>query len=179
MTALIETFTGEGFHPLAPKLESIWIEDIAHALSNQCRFTGHTREFYSVAEHCVRVSWLLEEWGENQETQLWGLMHDASEAYLGDWASPLKWSSIGGPYLESEHRLMHAICSRFMLAPDQPDVVRQADVVMLYTEARDLMPNKPEHWRGDWAHADRIDPWPPKAAEQHFLERFHALDGLA
>ncbi len=175
MTALIETFTGEGFHPLAPKLESIWIEDIAHALSNQCRFTGHTREFYSVAEHCVRVSWLLEEWGENEECQLWGLMHDASEAYLGDWATPLKRSSIGKHYRVTEEQLMAAICRRFEMLIEPPIIVLQADAVLLATEARDLMPNKPEHWPAAITHEDRIDPWLPKYAKQHFLKRFHAL----
>jgi uncharacterized protein len=176
MTALIETFCGEGFHPLAPTLESIWIEDIAHALSNQCRFAGHTRELYSVAEHSVRVSWLVEELGGDESEQVWGLLHDGSEAYLGDWATPLKRSSIGRHYRATEEQLMAAICRRFALPIEQPDIVHYADAVMLATEVRDLMPGKPEHWPSLlYPHDERIAPWTPKEAKQHFLERFHAL----
>src|ERR1017187_10636100 len=75
----ITTFSGIHFWPLLPNPADIRIEDIAHALSNQCRFAGHAREFYSVAEHSVRVSQLCP-----PEDALWGLLHDASEAYLTD-----------------------------------------------------------------------------------------------
>jgi hypothetical protein len=70
----ITTFSDVRFWPLLPNPDDIRIEDIAHALSNQCRFAGHAREFYSVAEHCVRVSQLC-----RPEEALWGLLHDASE----------------------------------------------------------------------------------------------------
>lgn len=179
MTPFIETFHGERFQPLAPSLGSIWIEDIAHALSNQCRFSGHCREFYSVAEHSVRVSLLLKEWGEDEDVQMWGLLHDASEAYLVDLPTPLKASEFGSEYRRSEERLMAVICERFGLAPPQPRVVHTADSVLLRTEARDLMPNKPEHWKTlDVAPlAERISPWTPRHAEAAFLNRFHDLDG--
>jgi uncharacterized protein len=181
MTPFIETFTGERFQPLVPDPTTIWVEDIAHSLSNQCRFTGHVREFYSVAEHCIRVSWLLQEWDQPEEIQLWGLMHDASEAYLGDWSTPLKMSAAGEDYRVAEGRLQACICRRFGVHPVQPEIVRQADIVMLVTEARDLMPNKPEHWAVPLLvahpHEDRIAPWQPKEAKARFLERFHDLDG--
>src|ERR1035441_1601867 len=80
----ITTFSGVRFWPLIPNPADIRIEDIAHALSNQCRFGGHTREFYSVAEHSVRVSQLC-----TPENALWGLLHDASEAYLSDVTAPI------------------------------------------------------------------------------------------
>ncbi len=175
----IETATGTRFHPLAPIMNDIWIEDIAHSLANICRFNGHVREFYSVAEHSIRVSWLLENWGEDEDVQFWGLMHDASEAYIGDWATPLKQSEIGDGYLQVEHNLMRTICRRFSLTETMPEPVKVADAVMLATEARDLMPNKPEHWRGLVVKPDdeHIAAWSPKEAKQHFLERFHDLDG--
>lgn len=179
-TPFIETFTGTRFQPLAPIVGDVWIEDIAQALSHQCRFSGHVREFYSVAEHCVRVSWLLEEWGEDEDVQLWGLLHDASEAYLVDLPTPLKGDGLIGPgYQAAERRLMRVICERFDLAPLEPERVRVADAVLLATEVRDLMPNKPEHWRGLVVrpHEDRLAPWTSKDARRHFLERFHALDG--
>src|SRR5262249_40410739 len=71
--------------PLQPTTAMLRIEDIAQGLAHECRFNGHVREFYSVAEHCVRVSWLVP-----QAFALEGLLHDASEAYLKDVPSPLK-----------------------------------------------------------------------------------------
>lgn len=178
MTPHIETFSGERFQPLAPQLSSIFIEDIAHALSNQCRFAGHTRVHYSVAEHSVRVSWLVEEWGADESVQLWALMHDASEAYLVDLPTPLKQSELGEPYRRAEAALMLAICDRFGMARTQPELVSVADSVMLATEARDLMPFKPGHWPYEIRPLpDRISPWSSRMAEQHFIERFRDLDG--
>lgn len=180
MTSCIETFTGECFQPLSPILETIWLEDIAHALSNQCRFSGHVREHYSVAEHSVRVSLLLAEWGEDEDVQLWGLMHDASEAYLVDLPTPLKDDpAIGDGYRAAERALMRAICMRFGLPETQPDPVRVADAVLLATETRDLMPCRPAHWKNlvtVKALAERISPWSPRRAERQFLKRFRKLD---
>ena len=63
----ITTYSGNLFWPLLPNPADVRIEDIAHALSNQCRFAGHSHTFYSVAEHCVRVSQLC-----RREDALWG-----------------------------------------------------------------------------------------------------------
>src|SRR5271165_7548492 len=81
----IQTYTGRVMYPLDPRPEEINIIDIAHALSNLCRFTGHVRTFYSVAEHSVRVSQHCD-----PKDALWGLLHDASEAYLADMSRPMK-----------------------------------------------------------------------------------------
>ncbi|MBF0612521.1 MAG: hypothetical protein HQL55_15470, partial [Magnetococcales bacterium] len=75
----IQTFTGRQFWPLAPVLEHIHVQDIAHALSLLCRFNGHCQKFYSVAEHSLHVATILP-----PELAGWGLLHDASEAYLAD-----------------------------------------------------------------------------------------------
>ena len=85
LDGFIGTFSGLRFWPLAPNLEKILVEDIAHALAHQCRFGGHASRFYSVAEHSVHVSQLC-----LPEHALWGLLHDASEAYLVDLPRPLK-----------------------------------------------------------------------------------------
>jgi hypothetical protein len=79
----ITTFSGVLFRPLLPNPDDIRIADIAHALSQQYRFAGHTRTFYSVAEHSVRVSLLC-----RPDDALWGLLHDASEAFLTDVPAP-------------------------------------------------------------------------------------------
>ncbi len=172
----IETFSGVRFRPLAPVSADVKLQDIAHALSHQCRFSGHTREFYCVAEHSVRVSWLLERWGHSTEVQLWGLMHDASEAYLQDVASPLKRQSCFEPYREAEQHLMRVICHVFELPAKQPEAVTQADLAMLATEARDLMPFVPEHWAPLLAQTtpldDKIVPWLPREARRKFFSRF-------
>src|SRR3990167_7144636 len=106
----IQTYTGKRFNLLDPDIDSIDIEDIAHALSMQCRYTGHTLVFYSVAEHSVHVSRITD-----SSDSLWGLLHDASEAYLGDVASPLKHSGLMQGYIALEERVQAAICQKFGL----------------------------------------------------------------
>ena len=86
----IETYTGKKFYPLNPRPEDVDIIDIAHSLSMQCRFNGHTRFFYSVAEHSAMVSKELAATGYNKLIQLYGLLHDAAEAYVCDLPRPIK-----------------------------------------------------------------------------------------
>jgi hypothetical protein len=81
----MQTFTGRAFYPLDPRPEDIDPVDIAHALSLICRYGGHSSRFYSVAEHCVLMSHAVA-----PEHALWALLHDATEAYLGDMIRPLK-----------------------------------------------------------------------------------------
>lgn len=170
----IETYSGRSFRPLAPAVGDIVIADIAHALSQQCRFSGHTAVPYYVAQHCVLVSELLEKWGERREVQQWGVMHDASEAYLVDIPAPLKQTRAFAAYRAAEQQLMEAICERFGMTPFEPAIVRKADAVLLATEARDLMPNRREHWGAlkETPMADRIVPWSAQEAESKFLRRF-------
>jgi uncharacterized protein len=176
-SAFIETYSGVRFRPFVPRAEDIRLQDIAHALSHQCRFSGHCREFYSVAEHSVRVSWLLARWGHSSPVQLWGLMHDASEAYLQDVAAPLKRTPLFDGYRDAERDVMRAICDVFELPKKQPEVVKQADLALLSTEARDLMPFRPEHW-GSLTEApleERITPWTSREARRKFIHRFVEL----
>lgn len=143
------------------------IEDIAHALSHICRFTGHTRWFYSVAQHSVHVAELVP-----PEYRLEALMHDASEAYLGDVSSPLK--AMLPDYHAIEKVVEMRIAAKFGLPLKQTPAVKIADMRMLVTERRDLLPTgepgyvwpmfEPAPWR--------IDPWPSEFAKQKFAERF-------
>jgi|SRR5580700_10100746 5'-deoxynucleotidase YfbR-like HD superfamily hydrolase len=181
MKPFIETFTGVTFSPLAPSVTEMWIEDIAHALANQGRFSGHTRFRYSVGEHSVRVSELIEEWGHPRIFALWGLLHDASEAYLVDLPTPLKDTpSIGEPYKRAEIALMQAVCCRFGLPIIEPAVVRKADASMLATEVRDLMHGDRDYWKKITAEpiGTRIRPWGADVTEYEFLRRFEQLGGL-
>ena len=130
----ITTYSGIRFWPLLPNPADIRIEDIAHAISNQCRFAGHSREFYSVAEHSVRVSQHC-----RPEDALWGLLHDASETFLTDVPAPLKELPQFEAYRAAERRLQRAISTRFGLAPEQPESVGDADRSILRVEIRDLL----------------------------------------
>jgi uncharacterized protein len=170
--AWIQTFTGKQFFPLDPDPADIDIVDIAHALSNICRFTGHCREFYSVAEHSIRVSRIVPE-----KDALWGLLHDASEAYICDVARPLKrWPEFEAVYRPIEDRLMRAVCERFGLPVEMPASVREADLVLLHTEARDLMGKPPQDWHFEARALDwNIVPLSSRLARADFLEHFNQL----
>lgn len=183
MKPFIETFTGRTFSPLKPDAKQIVIEDIAHALANQGRYTGHSRFRYSVAEHSVRVSELLEQHIPRHSgfmIPLWGLLHDAAEAYLVDLPSPLKLSpAFREPYARAEARLMRAVCRRFGLPTKEPTIVRWADATLLATEVRDLMHADRPYWTKltHKAVGDRIRPWGADVAEYEFLRRFRLLGG--
>lgn len=138
----VQTFTGKAFFPFDPRVEDICIEDIAHALSNICRFNGQVRTFYSVAQHSVAVSRMTD------TDRLRWLLHDASEAYLGDMVSPLKHDPrLGEAYRAIEAKVQRVIHQKFGLGEVEHDAaLHKADLVMLATEARDLMAKPPELW---------------------------------
>jgi uncharacterized protein len=166
-----ETYSGHQFWALDPDPEDVHIEDIAHALSQLCRFGGHCRDFYSVAQHAVLVSRIVP-----PTDALWGLLHDAAEAYVVDVPRPLKHLSQFKGYRAIERLVMITICHRFNLVSFiQPESVTKADDQALATEARDLMK---QHY--DWRLTatplpDPIQPCPPAEAEQAFLARFKEL----
>lgn len=179
----IQTHTGRQFFPLNPRIEDIDVEDIAHALSHLCRFAGHTRVFYSVAEHAVRVSLLCQQLSARGGLYeaAWGLHHDDSEAYMIDLPRPLKRSTEIGPgYRQAEQRLMEVICRRFNLHPQEPPVVKEADTILLITERRDLLSQPPELWQEDFGALiqplpDIIEPWSSERAKEEYLLRFFAV----
>jgi hypothetical protein len=144
----IQTFTGRQFWPLSPHVDDVDIRDIIHALALKCRFTGHCREFYSVAQHSVLVAQMLP-----PELKLWGLLHDASEAYLPDVARPVKRELVGFNAIEA--RVMRCIAERFSLSWPMPDEVHVADIRALATERRDLMNRPPRAWKS----TINVEPW--------------------
>lgn len=164
----IVTYTGKMFYPFDPKPEDVDIVDIAHALSNVCRFTGHTSEFYSVAQHAVLVSRYC-----SQKNALWGLLHDAAEAYICDMSQPVKQMPCMEVYRIVEKKIMNAVIDRFQLWPDQPDEVTEIDGRLLQTEARDLGLLSPA-WKYQILapYETRIQPLDPKQAKALFMQRF-------
>lgn len=135
----ILTRTGKHFDLVDPQPDMINVLDIAHGLSNCCRFAGQSHLFYSVAQHSVLASEIVPEGFE-----LEALLHDASEAYLGDVTRPLK--QLLPDYREIERRVEDAIRAAFGLPSVQSEAVSHADRVMLATERRDLMPKDASEW---------------------------------
>jgi hypothetical protein len=171
LDGFIGTSSGLRFWPLDPDPAKILIEDIAHALAHQCRFGGHASRFYSVAEHSVHVSQLC-----LPEHALWGLLHDASEAYLVDLPRPLKQLPEFAAYREAERRLQRAVAVRFGLSEEQPASVTEADDTMLWIEAHSLLGSMPvEAIRDTRPPFEITDPLLPVEAEWLFLCRFMEL----
>lgn len=179
--ARIRTFTGKMFDVLEPDPASVDIVDIAHALSCQGRFTGHTSEFYSVAQHSVHVSELVP-----SELALCGLLHDATEAYLVDLPSPVKHSTcLGDFFREMEARLWSAIAIKFSLPNPLPPEIKRADSQMLLAEKRDLMgagDGATDNYRYTWVRDATIapaefpvTPHPPIRAEAMFLHQYRTI----
>jgi hypothetical protein len=172
--AWIQTNSGGVFHILDPREGEIKITDIGHSLAMQCRFTGHVRRFYSIAEHSVLGSYLVPE-GD----ALWFLLHDASEAYIADINRPLKhFTQIGPAYLPIEANIMKAIALKFGLPTIEPLSVKKADNAMLYAEKEQLLP--PMEWVVKWGDAPvaadiKVKCWAPEVAEVEFLHRFYQL----
>lgn len=169
------TYTGKHVHALCPSPEEIDIDDIAHSLSQMCRFLGHTDGFHSIAQHSVLVSELVP-----RQDALWGLLHDASEAYLCDLPAPIKREPEMSFYRIAEDRLMLAICKRFGLQPEMPEYVKVADKLAVATEFRDVTTVDDPSWIvrecGVEPLADYvIIPWPPLVAEDRFLHRYWEL----
>ena len=175
----MQTYGGKQFWPFDPQMEQVDPRDIAHALSNICRFGGHCDEFYSVAQHGLHVSRLLALAGHDADVQLWGLLHDAAEAYVGDMIRPIKASQHMAAYRSIETRILAAVTQRFGLADKRPAAVTVADDIALATEARDLMKAPPVPW-GTLPEPDAeiIEPLGPSAARAAFAERLALLEQI-
>jgi uncharacterized protein len=168
----IVTYSGLIIEPLNPDPELINIEDIAHALSNMCRFTGHVRQFYSVAQHSVYAGQVVSE-----ENRMWALLHDASEAYLADIARPVKHAfGLGEVYREAEEKLMEAVAEKFGLSLPMPKEVHWADDMLLRSEQRDLMPDLLRIPGDDYVDFTIVG-WFPGFAKEMFLNRFELWGG--
>lgn len=168
----IQTRYGVKFDLLNPQPEMVNIGDIAHALSHQCRFTGHTRKFYSVAQHSVEVSKLVP-----REHAFAGLMHDATEAYVADIATPLK--ALLLDYKAIEDRVWVAIAAKFGLPRHLPPEVKTADTIMLMTERRDLIGEPVESWSSKYEavkpREEKLLALSPRMAREWFLKEFARL----
>jgi hypothetical protein len=156
----IRTYTGRKFWPLNPDPADIDIIDISHALSNICRFTGHTAYHYLVAQHSVEVSWLV--------GSMEALMHDAAEAYICDLARPVKRQIAD--YVEIECRVEEAIAKRFGLVYPWPKEVKKADDEMLLRETANYI-----NLDTPLVTSRRLPPWQQEFSRDMFLARYYEL----
>lgn len=163
----IGTYGGGFFDVFNPRPEDLSMEAIAHALSLTCRWGGHCKEFYSVAQHSVLVADYLP-----KELALQGLLHDAAEAYMGDVPRPIKHSIPA--FREQEDKVLRVIWDKYGLANKEMDSkVHEIDNVMLCWEAHNLLH---EH---DWCENPLPDTefvaWSPSTAKHMFLITYGEL----
>jgi hypothetical protein len=177
----IETYTGRAFYPLAPNIEGLTILDIAHALSNQCRYSGHVRFFFPTAQHCCLLAeWLVNRGGSALDA-LQILMHDAPEAYLVDVPRPIK--QFMPQYRIWDFKINNVIREwmgwKFLPIPSFQD---ELDSRVIVDERAALFSASGL----DWGHkleplGVRIEPWSPEHAEKQFLLQYaaysHAVEG--
>ena len=219
----ILTNSAQAFDLLNPQSDRVTPTDLAHALSNVCRFNGHCAWHYSVAQHSLLVAYIIEQEGGTPEEQLAGLLHDGPEAYISDLTRPLKlllleaaqqrnqvWLDIvfqlgadhGAAgikaaagrilntaendglfllldvYQQLEERIWFAIAERFDLPTELPAGVKDADMIALATEKRDLLPEHPAEWECLQGYApmpERIIRWQPELVRQAFHLRLMDL----
>lgn len=173
----ILTQSGNYFNFEYPGTSEVYIEDIAHALSHICRFNGHTHTFYSVAQHSVLVSKVVE-WIDPSR-QMEGLLHDAAEAFIGDVARPLK--QLLPDYKVIEERVERAIFPIFGIQYPLSKAVKTADLILLATEQRDLMPEHDDQWaliKEIKPLQESIMPMSPGEAFRAFMQRYEELGGV-
>jgi 5'-deoxynucleotidase YfbR-like HD superfamily hydrolase len=174
--AYIATASGKQFFLLEPRLEDVDIMDISHALALQCRWTGHCKFHYSVAQH----SWYCSFLGPENEA-FDRLMHDAAEAYIGDLNRPLKhYTEAGVAYRRQEAIIQKVLAERFGYSVIEPPSVKIADNVMLYAEKKQIMGYTFEEPQEDIHQYDvdkgvLIEQWSPGYAKTMFLKRFEEL----
>lgn len=184
------TYTGKIFDPLDMNVEDVDIKDIAHALSYSCRFNGHCRNFYSIAEHSYAVSRYLEFIGCDARIQMRGLLHDGAEAYLGDIIRPIKQEvSVLEIY---ERFILDRIFIKYEVKLSTPSpgdldlIIMEADDKILLTEAERLIDGDTSCWNLNCTASlskealQKSMPevhfgWSPVYSEMKFLERFNKL----
>ncbi len=162
-------YSGGIYYPVDPRPSEVRIADIAHSLSMQCRYGGHARHFYSVAEHSIYVSRHVPE-----EHALVALMHDATEAYVSDVPRPLKGHLEN--FAEIEAMNWAAIATAFDLSAVLPDCVHDIDTRLCLDEMSRLLPPSPLPLCVEGSYiCQYINCYEPRIAEAMFLKRFDEL----
>ena len=174
----IETHSGKKFFFLNPTQDMIDLHDIAHALSQICRYNGHTKRFYSVAEHCVYLAeWTLQS-GRGKYAALNALHHDDAEAYIGDITRPLKRSL---KIKAIEENIEEVIARKFGLMCPMPNWIKDADTWIIADERRHFLNKSSNEWFTDKFVGLGITPWEdscPLKAKNRWLELHKELSDV-
>lgn len=180
----IQTYSGRCFDLSIPDATMVVVEDVAHSLAHTCRYTGHSKRFYSVAEHCCHVSdLLLHDYGGERMGFL-GLMHEGEEPYVGDMSSPLK-SMCEDYRIIGRYIWERAVAPAFGLPMVMPPEVKKADLEALATEAPQVMrvwpPPRPWNLPVEAGRRNlfKVQFWRPARAEAEFFARFKRLRDAA
>jgi 5'-deoxynucleotidase YfbR-like HD superfamily hydrolase len=185
----IELASGRYLDLVNPDPAAITLDDIAHGLAHTCRYAGHTRRFYSVAEHAVLVAAKLRAEGQPLAVQMSGLHHDDAEAFIADIARPLKtllqpaYDAISGRLDGAIGLALHVALPALFLGDEAATAVKDADNWALAAEAYHLLPSKGVGW---WSHglydpADESVIWVdslgqrPDFARQQFIQAHQLL----
>ena len=178
-STVIETYKGIFFDTKDPQPDMVHINDIAHALGNLCRYSGHCSEFYSVAEHSVLTTQLAQHETDDTRLHLLCLLHDAPEAYLVDIPRPVKHQLTGYQTLES--RVMWQIYLHFKINPPNEEeriFIKRMDNIALHTEAKELMISGGDNWGVPEQAHETIElpgPWAPRVAAIRWKRMFERL----
>lgn len=168
----IETFTNKQYHFMNPSVSEVCIEDISQALSMSCRYSGHVKSFYSVAEHCCIISDKILDLTGDKSQAYDALMHDASEAYLNDIPRPIKphldnYLSIEGMAERCIQKALHCNPMNNLIAELDKNIVRD-EAVQLF--------NSIPSWVNDYESIGiTVLSLTPEDAKREFLSRFERL----
>lgn len=189
------TASGRRFWPMGPNPDDIVIEDVAHALGNMCRYTGHVSTFWSVAAHSIEVSHRVEKEVRSKydddrviaKFAMTGLLHDAGETYLVDVPRPIKPLFLN--YKQWSDELDEAIAERFGTFFPHPDVVKAHDAMILLDEIRQFFSPTSYAWKkygvSRIVPVSELSPLAPSGFNEIltpdgagvFLARHHELEG--
>ena len=136
------THSGRDFDFADLSVGMIHWPDVATALAKVCRFGGHCKGFYSVAQHSVLVADILAMETDDPVIRLHGLLHDAHEAYTGDLIRPMK-QLIGQDVVKQiEHSVDRVIYEKAGIDPPDDELratIKRADLIALATETQSLV----------------------------------------
>lgn len=178
----MQTHTGVAFYPLSPRAEDVSPLDIAHSLAMQCRYNGHVKRFYSVAEHCVLMADFIIDGSDIRDAEtarelaLWALLHDAAEAYIGDMVRPLKLHMPA--FRRADDDVTAVIADRFgLVSRTIPPEVKAIDTRILLDERAALLGTPPGEWtmEGMQPLGVKIHAWDPERAKREYMLRLVEL----
>ena len=171
----VPTFSGKKLNPTKIDPRAINIEDIAHHLSLQCRFAGATEHLCSVAQHSVMVAKYVWQETKSSHEALWGLLHDAAEAYLQDVNIAVK-HLIKDTYGPLEEELLKVIINKYGLVWPEPEVVKRWDWIIGCNEAFSFIKKgSPKFFGVEPVQKVYLTYWTAEFAEKAFVENFYSL----